>query len=59
MGIRHAKVGERGEGIAIFVCVRVDMHRKHNVDKSILLIRNHERIVMIRNELGALKLYFD
>ena len=27
--------------------------------KSILLIRNHEGIVIIRNELEALKLYFD
>ena len=55
------KSGEYGEGIAI--CRYMSMHTiefaERNVHKSIPLIRNHEGIVMILNELGALKLYSD
>ena len=59
LGIRRAKE-EYVEGIAI--CRRSDMHQgieKLKLQRSILLIRNHEGNVMICNELGALELYFD
>ena len=58
LGFRHAKVVNMAK---VLQSAEECGFAQNCVDKckSILLIRNHEGIVIILNELEALKLYFD